>query len=184
MFILVSYRNLWIFIAKCTCTFIGCLLLVMQPYQERGAKDKERYEKEMREYKQLKSSFQAGLGDVTRLQEVRPEAAGVATPSAVGGDHPLPTVECNSKPPPVPVIPRPLHLSPQTQQVVKASQPASEQPSTQQHPQHFANSLQSNTGAPLYAAQPEQHSLLGLGKVSSEATQGSCSQLVAHQFMD
>jgi len=56
----------------------------MQPYQERGSKDRERYEKEMHDYRQSKS-FQAGSSTNTTVQElVRPEAAEVASANAEG----------------------------------------------------------------------------------------------------
>ena len=155
-------------------------LLVMQPYQERGAKDKERYKKEMREYKQLKS-FQAGLGSATGVQEVRSEATGMATSSSGDGDNHVATEESNPKPTSVPGIPRPFFPDPlpQTQQLVNLSPSASEQPSTQEYPQHFANSLPTNMGTSVL----EQHSHLGHENVGPDVTQGPSSQRVAHQFM-
>ncbi|KAG0630921.1 hypothetical protein M758_1G214000 [Ceratodon purpureus] len=156
------------------------------PYQERGAKDKERYEKEMREYKQLKS-FQAGLGSATRLPELSSEATNSATPIArtVGRDYHNPAAESSPKPASAPAIPRPFYHNPvpQTQQLVmNFPQSAAEQPPTP----HFANLRQSHAGTALYAAPLEQHPhQLGHDNVvSSEVTQGSCSRPVAHQFMD
>lgn len=156
----------------------------MQPYQERGAKDKERYERELREYRQSKS-FQAGSSSTylpenfsTKLQQVRPEAAEELTANAGDTDHHVAAVESKPKPPSLPVvIPRPCQ---QTQQLVNSSQSAicEQHNSTQQDPpQHFV--LSSHTGTPL----PEQP--LHPEKVGSEGNQSSTySQPAAHQFMN
>uniref|UniRef100_A0A7I4E6M7 HMG box domain-containing protein n=1 Tax=Physcomitrium patens TaxID=3218 RepID=A0A7I4E6M7_PHYPA len=153
------------------------------PYQEKGVKDKERYEKEMREYKQLKISQTLGSAIP---EEVRREAVEVATANAGDGDYNVAAVEPHLRPAVVPATPPAtcFYEFPSTQQLVNSSQSAPDQHSTHQYfPHHFTNPLHSTTGTTLPSS-AQQHPYPDHKKVGPQGNQGSKSQPVAHQFMD
>lgn len=116
------------------------------PYQERGAKDRERYEKEMRDYRLLKSSTNTTL----------PEFARPGAANAEVRDH---QVESKSTTASVPAIPRQFILDPC--QLVNSSQ--SETQCVQQGPQHhFGSSHPSCTETlPVHAAADAAHEKVG-----------------------
>lgn len=153
------------------------ILLVVQPYQDKGVKDKERYKREMREYKEQLNNPNAGHSSARQV-----EPAGIIA-TASHENNIVARVASEQESPTVPVPKHSFNLDqlPQGQQSEAPAFPP---------PQHYLppSLPQSSVEAPqlnletVVNARPSD-SLQNQGNIDLEGHEDTHSQPTPHQFM-
>jgi len=146
------------------------------PYQDKGVKDKERYKREMREYKEQLNNPNAGHSSARQVEP----AAIIATASQE--NNIVARVASEQESPTVPVPKHSFNLDqlPQGQQSEAPAYPPPQQYLPPSLPQSSVEAPQLNLET---VADAPSHSLQNQGNIDLEANEDTHSQPTPHQFM-